>query len=140
MPSVAAASAEGAGVESRQNQLTSPPRRLRHEGVSECERNFAVAMHLSPLAALLFGPLIFAPLVLWLIRKDESVFDDDHGREVINFGLSQFLIMIILCITVVGILLIPVQAIVVLVNMIRGSVAASHGEYFRYPMTIRFIS
>jgi uncharacterized Tic20 family protein len=33
-----------------------------------------------------------------------------------------------------------VLIIVAIVNMIRGAVAASNREYFRYPLTIRFIS
>lgn len=114
--------------------------RLSDPAASAQDRNFAVAMHLTPFAGLVFGPAVVLPVVLWLIRKDQSVFADDHGREVINFGLSFFLMHIILGITVIGILLYPVIWIVALVAMIRGASAAGSGEYFRYPMTMRFLS
>ena len=93
-----------------------------------------------PANALIFQPLIIAPLIIWLIRKDESAFNDDHGREVINFGISFFVLHLILIVTLIGAILIPVLWIVALVNIIRGAVAASSGEYFRYPMTFRFLS
>jgi len=112
-------------------------RRLPQAGLSDTDRNFAIAIHLSPFACLLFGPLIFTPLILWLIRKDRSAFVDDHGREVVNFGISYFIYMLLLFWTVV----IPIiLGIVAIVNLIRGAVAASNGEYFRYPLTIRFLS
>jgi len=111
--------------------------RLREAGLDETDRNFALAIHLTPLACVIFGPLIFTPLVLWLIRKDKSAFVDDHGRELVNFGISYFIYMLLLFWTVV----IPmVLGIVAIVNLIRGAMAASRGEYFRYPLTIRFLS
>ena len=117
-----------------------PSRRLRDDGTDSTERNYAIAMHLTPLAAGITGILIFVPLILWLIKKDESVFCDDHGREVINFYISQLIVIIILACSVVGWPLLIVWPFVVLVNLIRGAVAAGNGEYFRYPMTFRFIN
>jgi uncharacterized Tic20 family protein len=117
--------------------------RLRQEGLAESDRNFAICIHLSPLVLGILGlwPLsIVAPLALWLIRRNASVFNDDHGREVTNFVLSFTLWHIVTLITVVGIVLWPVLWIVAIVNSIRGAVAAGSGEYFRYPMTVRFLS
>ncbi len=119
------------------------PGRLRQEDLADSERNFSVFMHLSPLLVGLMGagPLaIIAPLVLWLVRKDKSVFNDDHGREVMNFLISFIVLHIVLAITVIGLALWPVLWIVGLVNMIRGAVAAGNSEYFRYPLTFRFLS
>ena len=111
--------------------------RLKDLSTDGAERNWGVAMHLSPFAAMLVGPLIIAPLVIWLVRKGESSFNDDHGREVVNMGLSYLLIGFLLSWTVI----VPIVLLVVAaINMIRGAIAASNGEYFRYPMTIRFIS
>ena len=120
----------------------SPAGRLREAGLSDTDRNMAVATHLSPfLGFLVFGPLALAiPLMLWLIRKSESEFMDDHGREVINFCISFVLLHVVLVMTVVGVIGIPVLWIVGIVNVIRGSMAAGNSEYFRYPMTIRFLS
>ncbi|MCZ6494312.1 MAG: DUF4870 domain-containing protein [Planctomycetota bacterium] len=116
--------------------------RIRAEGLSDTDRHFAIASHLSPFAWFLgLGPLALAvPVVLWLVRRNQSVFNDDHGREIVNFGLTFFLLHLLLAVTVVGIVVWPVLWVVAVVNMIRGAVAAGTGEYFRYPVTIRFLS
>lgn len=117
------------------------PGRLRDANLSESERNFALAMHLSPFTYIFAGPLALCfPLILWIVRKDQSVFNDDHGREVVNFGISFILFHVILAITVIGLMLLPVLWVVAIVNLIRGAIAAGRGEYFRYPVTIRFLS
>ena len=118
----------------------SPPVRLRQEYLTDTDRNFAVAMHLSPLAGFAFGPAIFLPVILWLVRKDESVFNDDHGRETVNAVLSYVIYNIAAVVTIVGVVVLPVLFVVAIINLIRGAVAAGRGEYFRYPMTIRFLS
>lgn len=116
--------------------------RVRQQGLSDTDRNFAIATHLSPFACFLgLGPLaLAAPIVLWLVRRNQSVFNDDHGREIVNFGLTFVLLHLLLAVTVVGLFVWPVLWVVAVVNMIRGAVAAGNGEYFRYPMTIRFLS
>lgn len=127
-------------------QPSHPKARLRDVGLTETDRNYAVGMHLlSLVSAFLSGGFltVLGPLVLWLIRKDRSPFDDDHGREVINFGISFMLwglLAGILIFVGIGILLLPALWIVAIVNNIRGAIAAGNGEYFRYPMTIRFLS
>ena len=107
--------------------------------ISDVDRHFGVGIHLSPLAAFVIGPLILAPLVLWLIRKDKSLFVDDHGRETINALISFFIYHVVLIITVIGIVALPALWIVGVVSLIRGAVAAGRGDFFRYPMTMRFI-
>jgi len=117
------------------------------------ERGLATIMHLSGFAGALGpGPLsIIIPLVIWLSRRDDSPFLDDHGKEVLNFQISLWiwlaiavLISILLMLVLVGFLLIFVlPALIGLVGsilMIVGAVKAYSGEYFRYPMTIRFLS
>jgi uncharacterized Tic20 family protein len=132
-----------ADLPASQASIMPRPSRLHHEGLGETDRNFSIAIHLSPLAGLLTPitlPLVLAPLILWLVRRQHSVFVDDHGREAVNFGISFILLHIILGITIVGIFLIPVLWVIGIVNVIRGAIAASRSEYFRYPMTIRFIN
>ncbi len=117
--------------------------RLRQEGLDDSDRNYAVATHLSALILLILGAGLLTPLgplVLWLVRRNQSAFDDDHGKEVLNFGISFLLWHVLLAITVVGLALWPVLWVVAIVNNVRGAVAAGNGEYFRYPMTIRFLS
>ncbi len=122
-------------------RIQHPPSRLRAGGLTDSERNFALAMHLTPLAGLIFGLLIIIPLVLWLVRKNQSVFNDDHGREVLNMLLSGLIFTIgLILIPIIGWLALAIWYVITVVNMVRGGIAASNGEYFRYPMIIRFLS
>jgi uncharacterized Tic20 family protein len=114
--------------------------RLRQRKLTESDRNYAVAIHLTPLAAFVFWPLIFTPIVLWVIRRNESAFDDDHGREMTNALISFAIYHVVAIITLIGLVALPVLYVVGIVNIVRGAVAAGRGEYFRYPMTLRFIS
>lgn len=113
--------------------------RLRQQELACTERNLALLIHMSPLGALLFWPVIAAPLVIWLIRKEDSAFIDDHGREMVNAIISFFIYNLVAMVTVIGLVALPVLYVVAIVNVVRGAVAAKHGEYFRYPMTIRLL-
>ena len=117
-----------------------PKGRLRQWHLTESDRNYSIAMHLSPLAGFAFFPFIFSPILLWALRKNESAFNDDHGREMTNAVLSFLLYHVVAIITVIGLVALPVLYVIGIINLIRGAMAAGRGEYFRYPMTIRFIS
>lgn len=89
------------------------------------------------------------PLVLWLVKKDQSRFVDFHGREALNFQITLFLVMsgltivaMVLMFVFIGFLLIPVimvLAILALVAEILAAVAAQKGEWYQYPCSIRFV-
>ncbi len=61
------------------------------------DNNNAFLIHISALAGYFF-PLggIIAPVIFWQVKKDESAFLDEHGKEVVNFNLSFFLYSFIL--------------------------------------------
>ena len=120
--------------------LPPPLSRMRQRGLTDSDRNYSIAIHLAPLAGFAFLPLMFAPIILWWVRKDESAFNDDHGREMTNALLSFVLYNVVAFITVIGLIALPVLYVLAIINMIRGAVAAGRGEFFRYPMTVRFIS
>ena len=112
------------------------PGRLHQEGVSESNRNIAILMHLSYPIAYFFlsmGPLaLLIPLAIWFIYRSQSEFIKDHGQDAVNFGISMVIYHIL-------IFLLPIIWLVLIVNGIRGAKAAYRGEYFRYPITIRFL-
>ena len=115
--------------------------RLRMKGLSEADRNLAIAMHLSPFGFVIIGPFAFlAPLVLWLIRKESSVFNDDHGRETVNVMITGLIFFVAGFFTIgLAWLAFVVWCVFIGIGMIRGAVASGRGEFFRYPMTIRFL-
>ena len=110
------------------------------DGIDATDRHWSMWTHLSVLlAAIVMGPLVvfapLAPLALWLYRRQSSAFIDDHGREVMNMSITGVLLFVVGLVTGIGMLAWVIWAIVALIALIRGAVAASNGEYFRYPMT-----
>ena len=117
--------------------------RIREEGLPDAERHYAVAIHLTTFAFLIFQPAVIIPLVLWLVKKDESRFNDDHGREVVNVLITGAIFTFVagaLFIAVVPIIALLVWYVAIGINLVRGAMAAGRGEYFRYPMTLRILS
>lgn len=106
------------------------------------QRTYALFTHLSLILAHM-GIMVIPPLVLWLIKRRESHFIDDHGREALNFQIS------LLIYALVSTILVPVCGIGIvgwvatyalgIVGMIMAAVAANRGEFFRYPATIRLV-
>ncbi|MBX3387921.1 MAG: DUF4870 domain-containing protein [Phycisphaeraceae bacterium] len=111
-------------------------------------RSYATFTHLVPLIAHLGGPFIIplvAAIIMWQIKKDESPFLDDHGRESTNFQLSM-LIYAILVVPIAAIITCGLGAILAIpllvlniVGCILAAKAAHRGEYYRYPMSIRIV-
>lgn len=119
--------------------------RLRIDGLSQTDRHLGVAVHLTPFIGFFFPLAVLTPLVLWLVRKDRSTFIDDHGREMVNVLISSLLVCIggfVGGFLTLGLAWVAAVAwhIVMAISMIRAAVAANRGEYFRYPMTFRFLS
>ncbi len=101
-------------------------------------KGWAAAAHLIPLIG--FG--FVAPLVIWLIKKDEDAYVEYHSREALNFQISFLIYMIvsaILIIVLIGILMLIVIGIWGLIMMIVGGVKAASGDTWKYPFIIRFV-
>ncbi|MEY1660892.1 DUF4870 domain-containing protein [Isoalcanivorax beigongshangi] len=107
------------------------------------DRNMAMACHLAALIGLLipFGTLL-GPLVLWLLKKDQSPFIDEQGKEAINFNITMLLagiVSAVLTMVLVGFLLLAVVGIAWLVLTIVAAVKVSNGQSYRYPFTLRLV-
>jgi uncharacterized protein len=120
----------------------------------ENTRNYAQWIHLAGLiggiAAVLSAGIslpvaLLAVLVLWLMKRDQSPFIDDHGKEAVNFQISILIyaLLVLPAATLItcglGILLAVPIAILDVVGTISGSKAAQRGEYYRYPACIRLL-
>jgi len=85
------------------------------------------------------GPL--GALLFWLIKRDQSDFVDAHGRESLNFQinlLAWFWLGVFLTPLLIGIPILIVAGIMGIVCPILGCAAASRGDHYRYPLTLRF--
>ncbi|HZT82831.1 MAG TPA: DUF4870 domain-containing protein [Gemmataceae bacterium] len=100
------------------------------------DRTMALICHLG--GAL--GSFI-VPLIVWLIKKDQSRFVDDQGKEALNFQLTLLIGHVIgmatACFTF-GMVNAAV-GVVGLIFGILGGLEANKGVAYRYPLNIRFI-
>lgn len=116
-----------------------PNGRLHEPSVPEADVRMAVLCHLFVALGSLSGFLLLVPPVLWLTGRAQSAFLDDHGREACNFILSMLLFAALLAVTIFGLVVAWVPILLLVIMPIRAAVLASHREFVRYPMTIRFL-
>jgi uncharacterized Tic20 family protein len=107
------------------------------------ERMWAMFCHLSGLAGFIFpfGNII-APLVIWMVKKEEYELVNDQGKEALNFQISMtiyILASVVLIFLVIGIPLLIILGIFSLIVVIIAAIKANEGEKYRYPLTIRFL-
>lgn len=117
-------------------------------GATNDERQWALFTHLSALLGFLvpFGNVL-GPLIFWQIKKNESSFIDDQGKEALNFQITFTLVMLglivigtVLMVVLIGIVFYIaafVAGIAWLVLSILAGIRANNGEYYRYPWTWR---
>src|SRR6478736_680677 len=84
------------------------------------ERNLALLSHV---LCLVVG--LFAPLIIYLVKKDESAFVAAHARESLNFQITMALISILVLISFAGILLLLVVGIVTMILVIVATIKAN---------------
>lgn len=113
------------------------------ESTASPSKQWELASHLSAFAGYIipFGNII-GPLVVWSMKKDEFPSVDAHGKESLNFQLSFTLyifVSFILMLLVIGFFLAGALVIIQIVFIIIATIKADKGEFFRYPLTIRFI-
>jgi len=132
--------------------------RLRDDSAPPNERQFALFNHLAGLLSLIdFAVIGFVTsLVMWLVKRDESEFLDDHGKEAVNFQISLGIYWIALFVigapTIVATLGIGVILVVPLAILgglllialriygcVSAAMAANRGEFYRYPMCLRLV-
>ena len=105
--------------------------------VSKDAQNIAMLSHL-----LGFFTSFFAPLIIWLLKKDEDAFIDQQAKEALNFQITILLAMCaaaLLSIVCVGIPLLFVIPILDLIFCIIAAVKTSDGQPYRYPLCLRLV-
>ncbi len=108
------------------------------------ERTLGAVLHVSSFAGWMI-PLanIGAPLLLWLIKRDESPFLDHQGRQVLDFQITvtvMTLVSMVLAFVLVGIPMLIAVAVLDVVLTIVAAVKAADGTAYRYPFSLRFFS
>jgi len=114
----------------------------------------AFLIHISALASYIF-PFggVLAPLIIWQIKKDESVYLDEQGKSAVNFNLSFALYTFIVGFGIfstfffhfpnfVGLFgsisLVAIIGIIRFIFIVMAAIKVNNNEYFKYPLTIQF--
>ncbi|TQV74874.1 DUF4870 domain-containing protein [Aliikangiella marina] len=111
---------------------------------SQEERNMAMFCHFAAFAGFIipFGNVL-GPLIIWLLKRDDSEYINYHGKEAVNFQITMliaFMISLILIVIVIGIPLLFGLAIFQLVMVIIAGIKASEGIYYRYPFSLKLVN
>ena len=110
---------------------TAPPAGKDASMPTSDDRLWATLAHLSILVLSIIGPLI-----IWLIKKEESRFIDDQAKEALNFQISVLIVSLISTVTCVGPFVVLVGGIVF---GVLAAMECNKGVYYRYPYTFRLI-
>lgn len=103
---------------------------------SKDDNTMALLVHVSAIFTGFVGPLI-----IWLIKKDESPFVDRHGKTALNFQftlLIGYVVSMILFLVLIGILTFLACLVMGLVFPIIAAIAANKGQEYTYPLSIKF--
>jgi uncharacterized Tic20 family protein len=108
------------------------------------ERTWGMIAHLAAFAGLIlpFAGSVIGPLVVWLIKRDQSEFVADQGKESLNFNISVLLAAVIcgaLIFVAIGILLCAALFIYWICVTIIAGIKASEGIRYRHRFTLRLV-
>lgn len=84
-----------------------------------------------------------APLIVWLIYRDRSLWVDRTAKEALNFQISYAIYLFasgISIILLVGLVVFPVVIVMYYVFMIIGVVKAANMQEYRFPLIFRLVS
>jgi uncharacterized protein len=101
------------------------------------EKTMAILSHILCLVA---G--FIAPLVIYLVKKDESSYVTAHAKESLNFQLTMliaYIISFILMFVLIGVLLMVLIGLANLVLIIIATIRASENKIYKYPFSIKFV-
>ncbi|MFD2680530.1 DUF4870 domain-containing protein [Bacillus seohaeanensis] len=101
------------------------------------EKLFAMLIYLTSFFTVFIGPLL-----IWLLKRDESEFVDFHGKEYLNFLISYTIYGIVsslLMFVLIGFILAPIVGVLALIFTILAAIRAYEGERYHIPTVIRII-
>jgi hypothetical protein len=100
------------------------------------ECRWAMMCHLSIYVLAVAGPIL-----ILMMKKDESSYIADQAKEALNFQLAMFVAMLVSLITLLFACLTPIfaGAAAILAGMAAWDVRST-GSYYRYPFIFRVVS
>ena len=127
-----------------ETSLPTPPGGVNAPAASSHVRTWNILCHASALLGVFlhFPGHLLGPLIVWLAKRDDSPEIDAHGKESLNFQISMLIynvVAAVFCLILVGFVFLAILWVLNVAFAIIASIEASDGNFYRYPMTIRFI-
>lgn len=130
--------------------MTDPYQQPQHQpyyssqpvAITPSEQTWGGAAHWSAFIGAWLALAFLGPLVVLLIKGNESAYVRRQAVEALNFQLSILIygiISAVLLLLLVGFILLPLVGLLWLVFTIIGSVKSAQGQLYRYPLTIRLV-
>lgn len=109
---------------------------------------YGMLCHMLALTGLMANGIgfILGPLIIWLLKREQSAFVDDQGKEAVNFQITVFIAMLALFLIglatcgvgfIVTVPIMIVLGIVDIVLVILAGLEANKGVRYRYPFCWR---
>ncbi len=111
---------------------------------SKEEKTWGMLCHLLSLTGI-FIPLgiILGPLIMWLMKKNESYFVNKEGKAALNFQLTiciGLLCSVPLMLFGIGFIIAFVIIIFSIISSILGAIKANDGKHYDYMYTLNLIN
>jgi uncharacterized Tic20 family protein len=103
---------------------------------SSDERTLAILSHI---LCVVVGLGFIPPLVIYLLKKDDSAYVKAHALESLNFQITLLIICLIFIISLIGLLFLWVIGIINLILVIVATIKASENKMYRYPVNFRLV-
>ncbi|WP_066416412.1 DUF4870 domain-containing protein [Halorubrum aethiopicum] len=100
---------------------------------AEGDTTLAALAHASALVASVLRPILFL-----VLADDDDELVKENAKNSLNFQIVMFVAFVIsgiLTVVLIGLLLIPIFAIIDLVLVLIATVKANNGEVYEYPYT-----
>lgn len=108
------------------------PRKKKKKGSKDEERQMAMFCHLG----MLIGSFV-VPLIIYMMKKDESRFIEKHGREALNFAISLAIYYVVGIPLTCGLIAFVLGPLTIYWCIMAG-MDAQKGKMYYYPMCIHF--
>ena len=108
------------------------------------DEKWGVITHLAALSAILFPlGLVLGPLLVWLLKREDSKFLNTQGKNAVNFQLTIlsicFVIMIFSALTNAMIIVAVLVGIVGLVFAVIAAMKAKEHITYQYPFSLKLL-
>jgi D-alanyl-D-alanine-carboxypeptidase/D-alanyl-D-alanine-endopeptidase len=112
--------------------------------IDESKKNWLLLLHLSPIIGSIFPTgSVLVPVAFWLYKRHDDIDYDSHGRSIMNFQISMFLlyciaIILVFVYTPASIFLLFASIILNFIMVLLNSWRVSKDRPYSYPLALRF--